>query len=74
MCGGAHLLKTSLAMLRFAELPIPPTEGSMNSYQIDDEGRELAFSEWRFWLVSIVGSALAGVSVGSAVASLLVAG
>jgi hypothetical protein len=45
----------------------------MNRYQLDEE-RELGSLEWRFWFVSIVASALAAASIGSALASLIIAG
>ena len=44
----------------------------MTRYKIDYE-HELAGLEWRFWFVTIVGSALAAGSIGSAVASLMIA-
>jgi hypothetical protein len=44
----------------------------MTRYQTD-ELRELESIEKRFWFVSVVGTALAIASVGSAVASLILA-
>jgi hypothetical protein len=45
----------------------------MVSFQVDEE-RGTAFREGQFWLAALLGTAIAGASIGSALASLLAQG